>query len=149
MFVQRSRFGFINIFNSFAYIDARYTSGLDENGKSIAGNFVEYAPQTINRLGITYGIKAFTATYQVSNMGKSYSDANNTEKSSDAIIGVIPAYQVMDLSSTYKIKNFVIKAGVNNLMDTRYFTKRTDEYPGPGIIPAIGRTFYIGFGAKF
>jgi len=30
-----------------------------------------------------------------------------------------------------------------------YFTRRTDEYPGPGIIPSIGRSFYIGFTAKF
>ena len=41
------------------------------------------------------------------------------------------------------------KFGINNLVDKRYFTVRTNGYPGPRIIPAIGRSFYIGFEAKF
>src|SRR5205814_4497889 len=36
--------------------------------------------------------------------------------------------------------------GVNNLADRKYFTKRTTEYPGPGIIPAMGRSLYLSFG---
>jgi hypothetical protein len=39
--------------------------------------------------------------------------------------------------------------GVSSLADKKYFTLRADEYPGPGIIPSIGRSFYIGIGAKF
>ena len=85
----------------------------------------------------------------MSSTGKSFGDANNTISNPDALIGVIPAYKVMDLSATYKIKMFSIKAGANNLGDAKYFTKRTDEYPGPGIIPAIGRSFYVSIGAKF
>ncbi len=149
IFKQNSKIGYVNIFNSFAYVDAKYTSGTDESGNSLKGNNVEYAPNKINRLGITYGIKGVSVTFQISNTSKSYSDANNTEKSSDAIIGVIPAYQVMDLSATYKIRNIIFKGGINNLSDSRYFTKRTDEYPGPGIIPSNGRSFHIGVGAKF
>ena len=65
-------------------------------------------------------------------------------------MGVIPAYTVIDWSASCKFKNnYNIKFGVNNLADNKYFTKRTDEYPGPGIIPAIGRSFYLGFGAHF
>ena len=45
--------------------------------------------------------------------------------------------------------NYSINGGVNNLLDKSYFTRRTDEYPGPGIIPAVGRSFYIGFKASF
>jgi Fe(3+) dicitrate transport protein len=146
----KSKFGNISIFNSFAYIDAHYTSGsLDKNGNSLKGNWVEYSPNKINRTGITYSYKSFSITYQYSMTSKSYGDANNTIHSPDAIIGVIPAYKVMDISGTYKIKNYNIKAGVNNIANASYFTKRTDEYPGPGIIPAIGRSFYISFGAKF
>jgi len=55
----------------------------------------------------------------------------------------------LDLSATYKINNYAIKFGVNNISDRAYFTRRTDEYPGPGIIPAVGRSFYIGLTAKF
>ena len=65
------------------------------------------------------------------------------------VAGYIPAYTVLDLSATYKIKNYAIKFGANNLTNKSYFTRRTDEYPGPGIIPSIGKNFYVGFTAKF
>jgi len=42
-----------------------------------------------------------------------------------------------------------LQAGMNNIGDKKYFTLRADEYPGPGIIPSIGRSFYIGISAKF
>jgi Fe(3+) dicitrate transport protein len=143
MLTKNSKIGSIGFFNSFAYINAKYVSG------EFKGKWVEYAPNYINRFGITYSFKNFSATYQLSNTGKSYGDANNTISSHNAVIGIVPAYKVMDLSVSYKIKNYNIKGGINNLADARYFTKRTDEYPGPGIIPSIGRSFYISFGAKF
>jgi Fe(3+) dicitrate transport protein len=135
--------GNISFFNSFSFIDARYTSG------PYKGNFVEYAPQTIERFGLTYSRKIFSTTFMISNTAKSYGDATNVIQSSDPIAGIIPAYTVMDWSVTCKLKHYNIKFGTNNLADTRYFTIRTNEYPGPGIIPAIGRSFYAGFGAKF
>ena len=149
MYTDFSKFGYISIFNSLALIDARYVSGEDENGTSLKNNMVEYSPSYIHRVGITYGYKKFSTTFVFSNTGKSYGDAENTVRSSDAIVGVIPAYKVMDLAVTYKLSLLNIKAGINNLADVKYFTKRADEYPGPGIIPAIGRSFYLGFGVKF
>lgn len=149
-FTQNSRVGNISLFNSFAYVDATYKTGtLDEDGNSIAGNRVEYSPKTINRFGATYSIKGFSATFTMSNVAQSYGDANNTVASSDAVVGIVPKYKVYDLSAAYKYKNYNIKVGVNNLTDERYYTKRTDEYPGPGIIPSIGRSFYLTLGAKF
>ncbi|HXA02709.1 MAG TPA: TonB-dependent receptor [Cytophagaceae bacterium] len=155
MLFGKSKIGNISLFNSFAYIDARYVSSnsnlVSENGDTIhiKGKHVEYAPNIINRTGVTYSLKGFSATYTLSYTGKSYGDANNTVHSTNPVIGVIPSYTVMDLSASYKIRSYTIKAGVNNLADKRYFTKRTDEYPGPGIIPSIARSFYISVGAKF
>ena len=63
--------------------------------------------------------------------------------------GYIPAYEVIDLSATYKYKNYALKLGANNLLNKSYFTRRTDEYPGPGIIPSAGRGFYVGISARF
>ena len=143
MFTDNSKIGTVSFFNSFAYINAKYVNG------QFAGNWVEFAPNTINRFGITYSIKHFSTTFLISNTSKSFADANNTIYSADATVGIIPAYQVMDWSASVKIKNYNIKLGVNNLADKRYFTLRTDEYPGPGIIPSIARSFYVGFGAKF
>jgi Fe(3+) dicitrate transport protein len=41
-----------------------------------------------------------------------------------------------------------LKAGINNLNDTRYFTRRAGGYPGPGALPADGRNFFVAIGAK-
>ncbi len=139
----QSKIGEFSFYNSFSYINAKYVSG-DFNGKS-----VEYAPQTINRFGTTYTYHVFSTTFLVSNTAKSFGDATNTEKSDDPAVGLIPAYQVLDWSSAVHLGKYNFKFGINNLADARYFTVRTNEYPGPGIIPAIGRSFYFGFGAKF
>jgi Fe(3+) dicitrate transport protein len=141
-FLSQSSKHNISVFNSFAYIDARYTSGQYE------GNRVEAAAKTINRVGVIYQAPHFSGTFQFNHTGDSYGDASNVVSSSDPVAGYIPAYTVIDLSATYKIKNYSIKAGVNNLTDKAYFTRRTDEYPGPGIIPATGRSFYAGVSVK-
>jgi len=133
----------LSIFNAYSYIDARYTTG------DFKGNRVAEAAKEIERAGIIYNDTRFSATFQVNYVGDAYGDASNVKVSTNPIAGYIPAYTVLDLSSTYRINNYSIKAGINNLMDKAYFTRRTDEYPGPGIIPAIGRSLYIGLTARF
>ncbi len=137
-----SKYG-LSIFNSFAYIDAKYTSG------EFKGKRVETAAQTINRVGLIFNCKHFSTTFQVNSVGDAYGDASNIKVSPDPIAGYIPAYTVIDISAIYKIKKYAIKLGSNNLADKSYFTRRTDEYPGPGIIPSIGRSFYIGVSGTF
>ena len=90
----------------------------------------------------------FSSTFQLNHTGDAYGDASNVKTSEDPVAGYIPSYTVLDCSATYKINNYSIKAGVNNIGNKSYFTRRTDEYPGPGIIPAVGRSFYVGFTAK-
>ncbi len=139
---QQSNQG-LSIFNSLAYVDATYTSG------EFKGNRVEEAAKVIERTGMIYNNKKFSSTFQISYVGDAFGDATNLRISNNPIAGYIPAYTVLDFSATYKINNYAIKCGVNNLADKSYFTRRTDEYPGPGIIPAVGRSFYIGLTAKF
>ncbi len=143
LFTNQSKMGTLSVFNSFAYDNARYVSGLYK------GNQAEFAPATIERVGVTYAVKKFSTTFLISSTAKSFSDANNTVYSPDAEVGLIPAYQVMDWSASLKIKNYKIKLGLNNIANASYFTIRTNEYPGPGIIPSMGRSFYVGFGATF
>ncbi len=139
---QQSKFG-LSIFNSFAYIDAKYTSG------EFKGNRVEAAAEIINRVGLIFNTKRFSTTFQVNSVGDAFGDATNTRQSDGAVAGYIPAYTVLDLSASYKIRNFVLKLGANNLTDKQYFTRRADEYPEPGIIPSVGRSLYAGFTARF
>ncbi|AFK03929.1 TonB-dependent receptor [Emticicia oligotrophica DSM 17448] len=157
-FFKKSKIGYISMFASIAYIDATYRdfkTTLVVNGQIVEGNLsgkrVENAPRKINRFGITYTKKGFSITWQMSDIGKAYADATNTEvANSAATTGVIPAYTVQDLSASFKfLKHYNVKAGVNNLTDERYFTRRAGGYPGPGILPADGRTFYVSAGFKF
>lgn len=141
-FNPQSNYG-LSIFNSFAYVDAKYTSG------EYSGKRVEAATKTINRLGVIFNTSKLSTTFQINYVGDAYGDASNVATSDNPVAGYIPAYTVLDFSGSYKINNFALKFGVNNLADKHYFTRRTDEYPGPGIIPAVGRSLYLGFTAKF
>lgn len=137
------------IFGSYGYTDAKYSdNNKDANTK---GKKVENAPTNIVRAGITGGYKGILLTAQVSSVGESYSDANNTvAASANGNTGLIPSYTVTDLTATYKFfKGLQLKTGINNVLDERYFTRRAGGYPGPGALPADGRTFFISIGAKF
>ncbi len=142
--IQTSRFGRLSIYNSYAYINARYVKG------DYVGKFVEYAPQNIERVGLNYKKRNFSVNIQYSYTSAAFGDADNTKFSADALSGIIPSYNLIDVSSSYKIKQkYQIKMGVNNLANAKYFTLRTAEYPGPGIIPSIGRMIYVGISATF
>ena len=45
-------------------------------------------------------------------------------------------------------KKIQLKAGINNVLDKIYFTRRSAGYPGPGALPADGRTVFITIEAK-
>lgn len=139
----------LSLFGSYGYTNATY-SGNHKDAQT-KGKKVENAPTNIFRGGITGGCKDFSLTAQISYVDETYSDANNTPKpSANGQTGLIPSYAVTDITGTYKIsKNLNIKTGINNLFDKRYFTRRAGGYPGPGALPADGRTYFISVGAKF
>ncbi len=156
--LKHQRWGNLSMFASIASIDARYldfktTSVV--NGQIVEGNLngkrVENAPEKINRYGITYSKKGLSVSWQISDIGSAFADASNTIKANAAATtGFIPAYQVQDISGSYKFKKYAqLKFGVNNVTDARYFTRRSGGYPGPGILPADGRTWYLGLNLKF
>jgi Fe(3+) dicitrate transport protein len=137
------------IFGSYSYTDARYSG--DHKDANTKGKKVENAPQDIFRGGISIGYNSILLTGQVSYVGETFSDANNTmTPTANAQNGLIPSYLVTDLTATYKFnQKFNLRAGVNNLLDENYFTRRAGGYPGPGLLPADGRTFFVSVGAKF
>ncbi|RTL60025.1 MAG: TonB-dependent receptor [Sphingobacteriales bacterium] len=144
----KSQHGDLIIFGSYGYTDAKYSG--DHKDANTKGKKVENAPTNIFRGGITGGYKGFLLTAQVSSVGETFSDANNTiTPSANGNTGLIPSYTVTDLTANYKFsKGLNFKAGINNLFDERYFTRRAGGYPGPGALPADGRTFFISIGAK-
>ncbi len=148
-------FGNLSFFVSFAYNNAQYNSFrvvTVVNNQLSESNYkdkrVEYAPENIFRAGVTYTYKSFSATLQRSYTDKVFTDANNTETpSANGQNGIIPGYTVDDLTISYQHKTGVkVKAGANNLGDLRYFTRRSGGYPGPGLLPSDGRTYFVSLG---
>ncbi len=156
--LKASKMGNVSVFASIAAIQAHYLDFKTTSvvsGKivesNLAGKSVENAPEKINRYGITYSKKGLSLSWQISDIGQAFADASNTmAANAAATTGLIPAYQVQDVSGSYKFKKYAtLKFGVNNLGDSRYFTRRSGGYPGPGILPADGRTWYVGLNVKF
>lgn len=135
----------LSTFANISYIQAFYNSPQ----KAYDGKKVEFVPDVIFRTGISYGYKNFGFTYQYSYTGEQFSDATNAPSSPSAIYGIIPAYSIMDLSANYTWKLVGLSAGINNMANAKYFTRRTDGYPGPGIIPADPVNFYVTLRLKF
>lgn len=156
IFVERSKIGSISIFASNSLIEAKYIKWnnpaiINDPSKSIENKRVENAPQFIHRFGATYYYDEFSATFQLNNVGDVYTDAANTELPNTAgTIGKLSGYQVMDFSLSYKfMERYNCKVGVNNITDEKYATRRAGGYPGPGIMPGNGRTFFVSIGASF
>jgi len=135
--------GRLSIYYSFGYVNAVYTAG------AYNGNQVEYAPHEIDRVGVNYRLKGFDINVQYSYESQSFGDASNAASDVSAETGALPSYWLLDISAGHKWNNYKLSLGVNNVSDEKYFTLRTAEYPGPGIIPSTGRAFYFGFGAWF
>ena len=111
---------------------------------SILGNRVEYNPDMNFKFGLQYQYKSFTSTLLYSYTSRQFSDAQNTiSPTQNALFGEIPSYSVVDLSTKYEKERIVIEAGINNLLDRSYFTRRATGYPGPGIIPSDKRNYYL------
>lgn len=138
---------FAGIFSSTAYMDAKYITGQVLNGtsnKSIAGNKVEAVSDWTSRNGFDVLYKGFTCTILYNYTSASYSDALNTiEPPASGARGITPAYSVWDFNATLKGNSFFsIRAGLNNIFNKQYFTKRPTMYPGPGIWSSDGRNVY-------
>lgn len=132
---------------NFSLINARYFNSKDA---SIEGNQVEMVPPVVLRFGSKMQKNKWKVGVQYNYTAKHYSDATNAEYTSSAIEGAIPAYQVLDLSAAYKFnKHFSLEGSCTNVLNEVYFTRRAQSYPGPGIIPAQPRLFFITLGLTF
>lgn len=113
----------------------------------IEGKKVEFIPFVNFKSGLKFGYKNFQGTLQYSYLSDQFTDASNApqniQDNQSGIQGVVPAYQIVDLSLSYTYKMLRLESGANNLLNTWYFTRRATGYPGPGIIPSAPRTWYV------
>ena len=82
-------------------------------------------------------------------VGAQFTEATNAVWTSNAIHGEIPAFAVFDLGIDWRGgAGWDLRLSVNNLTDARYFTRRAAAYPGPGILPADGRSIQLTIGFR-
>lgn len=130
-----------SFFVNAAYIHSQYKSS---RMPGIEGNKVEFVPELNLKTGLITGYKNLRLSFQLTHLSEQFTDATNAREGGvSAVVGTIPSYTIMDLSLSYKIKRFRIDVSCNNLSNNMYFTRRATGYPGPGIIPSDGRSFFV------
>ena len=129
----------LSLFSNLALTDAVYSKS---NEPGVEGNEVELVPPINLKTGITFREKQFSASFQYGHVREHFSDASNAIRTPTAIEGIIPSYSVLDCSFKYVFKWLQLEVGGNNITNQFYFTRRATGYPGPGIIPSDGRSFY-------
>ncbi|MHB1279369.1 MAG: TonB-dependent receptor family protein, partial [Bacteroidia bacterium] len=142
---RRLRFQDLNLFVNLAVTDARY---LAPEQKAIDQKQVEMVPRMLIRSGLRYRWKYFRSSLNYSYTASHFSDATNSEWTSSAVEGRIPAYAVVDFSAGWKKGKWSVDFSLNNVLNSKYFTRRADSYPGPGIIPAEARAVYLTLGLQ-
>ncbi len=140
---QRDSATRLSLFVNASLIHARY---IHTDDLSIRGRNVELVPPVTLRTGLNFRRKAWQAAFTWAYTGAHFTDATNARRTASAVNGIIPAYSVADLSVGWQWRFLRLEASCNNLFDARYFTRRAEAYPGPGIIPADGRTVYLTVG---
>jgi len=130
----------LSVFTNLALVNAQYINTQDP---SIKNKMVEMVPPVMLRSGTTLRKGRFAGSLQYSFASQHFSDATNARRTSTAVEGIIPSYSVLDFSARYSYKKFAIESSLNNILNQSYFTRRAESYPGPGIIPADGRGYYV------
>ncbi len=140
----------LSVFANTAITRSDYTnSGIP----GVEGNNVEFVPEVNLKSGIRFGYKNLLASAQYTYMSSQFTDASNAAQNPNdnqsGIRGEIPAYDVVDLSASWSWNYLTLEGGVNNALDSWYFTRRATGYPGPGIIPSPPRSYYLSVQLKF
>ena len=131
-------------FVNAAFTQSEYLASEENN---VVGNQVEFIPLVNLKTGVRAGYRNLLTSVQFTYLSEQFTDVENSTipdagDNREGVIGEIPAYGVVDVSASYAYKRWKLEAGINNLLNDRYFTRRATGYPGPGTIPSPPRSFY-------
>lgn len=136
----------IVVFSNLALIRSDYRKS---QIPGVKGKELEFVPGVNFKTGTRIMYKNLKGSFQFTHLSDQYTDATNARDGGvSAVVGLIPAYSVMDAGLSYQFKQFKLEASVNNLANEIYFTRRATGYPGPGILPSDGRSFYFTLQVK-
>lgn len=141
LFAPRNKDWSTVIFGNLALIKSEYKKS---KMTGVEGNQVEFVPKLNLKTGIKVAYKNLKGSFQFTHLTDQFSDATNAvDGGISSVVGLIPAYKIMDLSLSYEFRKFRLESSINNLANEMYFTRRATGYPGPGILPSDGRSFYL------
>ncbi|TQR56895.1 TonB-dependent receptor domain-containing protein [Campylobacter troglodytis] len=136
----RQDFGFLSIYENFSYVNASIVGG-DLDGKRIP---------LVSRYkasgGVDYELfKDFVIFTTLTYGSRAKEDSDNRYWIGD--------YFIADLGLAYRLGNFSIFAGANNIFDKKYAlsqsTSVTNGLTSVSILPADGRSYYMKLSYKF
>jgi len=135
----------LNTFVNGAITGSEY---LQSDVPNVEGKQVEFIPAINVKTGLRGGYQNFLLSIQYSYLSEQYTDVENSQvapigDSRNGIIGPVPSYGVIDVSTSYRWKMWKVETGLNNLLNKSYYTRRATGYPGPGIIPSDPRSWYV------
>lgn len=144
----------VSLFSATSLMDGKYLSGRvtdgTEKNRDITGNTIESVPRWMSRNGLQVSWYGFSATLQYSYVSETFADPLNTVKpTANGAKGIVPAYGLWDLNMGYRFGGrFTLRAGISNLGNKSYFTKRPTMYPGPGVWSSDGRAIQVSVGLR-
>jgi Fe(3+) dicitrate transport protein len=142
----RSRDWGANIYTNIALIRSRY---IESPYANVKGKEVEFIPSLNAKTGVQGAYRNWKLSLQIAYLASQYTDAQNSDAADPtATVGLLPAYTVFDLSLSWHYKWLIAEASCNNLGNRMYATRRASGYPGPGLLPADGRSFFLTLGVK-
>lgn len=134
------------VFSNLALIKSDYRKS---QIPGVKGKEVEFVPGVNFKTGMRFGYKNLKGSFQFTYLSNQYTEATNAiDGGVSAVVGLIPAYSIMDAGISYQFKRFKVEGNINNLTNQFYFTRRATGYPGPGILPSDNRTFYLTLQVK-
>jgi len=135
----------LGMFSNLTWLRSEYVASQES---AFQNKRVELTPAIQFRGGVELKYRQFGFTSQFSYTGEQFTDATNAIRTGNAVNGIVPAYQVWDIGLRYTRDKWRIDIGMDNVLNTRYFTRRATGYPGPGILPAEGRSVWVTVGLK-
>lgn len=141
----------LSIFTATAFMNGVYKNAILRSGKeniAINGNKIESVPSWQSRNGITLKLNKLSLSALHSYTAESFADAFNTiTPTATGSAGWVPSYHLFDFNGKVSISSKLqLRLNLNNAFDKKYFTKRPQFYPGPGIWPSDGQTYSATLG---
>jgi Fe(3+) dicitrate transport protein len=121
-----------------------YTRALQKSGSNPGKDLPFYA-RTTDTLGVRLQSGPWALNLSTTHQGRQFADeANTLAESADGSIGEIPGVRLWNAQASWTVpgkKGLDLTAGVNNLLDRRYFTRTVDGNLGK--LVGAPRTIYV------